>query len=339
MARGEVYVPLSVDYADDPKIIAAGERAEVLYVRALCLCKRTLSDGFVADVQLARFGLSGVQSRAKRLVDAGLWARVDGGYQIVAWLKRNKSRAQIEADGEVESSSGSFGNHVRWHVKRRVTVAGCRFCTGSTDREPESGGDRIPDREGDREGRIRPESTETETETDNNSSSSDSRGPEPALDDDEVAQANPAVGRRVDPEAVRSEFGKPNRKLETALSILADRDLTARQARADREPLHDVDAWTRKAIQRRRARHGADLIRLIAEHPRLTPTELADRLDDRLDHQHDDAQAAARARAEEGIAHVRDLAQTPPDPDLNVAGTSAARRALRSVPDQEPESV
>jgi hypothetical protein len=145
-----------------------------------------------------------------------------------------------------------------------------------------------------------------------NSSSSDSRGPDPATDG-----------------------GGPNRRVETALAILVDRDLTDRQQRSDREPLHDVDAWTRKAIQGRRARHGVELVRVAVDHPRLTPTELADRFDDRLDHRLDGAQAAARARAETGMAETRELAETPPDPDVNASGTTAARRALRSVPDQE----
>jgi hypothetical protein len=150
-----------------------------------------------------------------------------------------------------------------------------------------------------------------------NSSSSDSRGADP-------------------PEEGRNTRRRQEQRVETALSILADRDLTDRQTRSDREPLHDVDAWTRKAIQGRRARHGAELVRLAFEHPRLNPTELADRLDDRLDHRLDDPQAAARARQEAGSAQAHDLAQTAPDPELNVAGTSAARRALRSVP-QEPD--
>lgn len=290
MARGEVYVPLSVDYADDPKIIAAGERAEVLYVRALCLSKRILSDGFVADVQLSRFGLSGVHARARRLVEVGLWARVDNGYQVVAFLKRNRSRADVLADRAAEADR-------KRRERSRVRP----------DTDPPS--DRTPG--GRPTGVPRPE-TKTETVT-SDSSSSDSRPAEPELD------------------------GRPNRKLETALSILADRDLTARQRRADREPLHDVEAWTRKAIQGRRARHGAELVRLAVDHPRLTPTELADRLDERLDHQHDDAQAAARARAEAGMTQVRELTETDPDPDLNATGTEAARRALRSVPTPEAE--
>jgi hypothetical protein len=53
---GGLYVKLQADYSDDPKIIRAGEAAEVLYVRMLCFCARTLSDGLVDDAQMTRLG-------------------------------------------------------------------------------------------------------------------------------------------------------------------------------------------------------------------------------------------------------------------------------------------
>lgn len=110
---GRVHVPLDVNYADDPKIIEAGERAEILYVRALAFCKKLLSDGRVSDSQLQRFGLRGVTKRAQRLVEVGLWERVSDaegdGYQIVAWLKHNKSAEEIRALSVVRAEAGKQG--------------------------------------------------------------------------------------------------------------------------------------------------------------------------------------------------------------------------------------
>jgi hypothetical protein len=87
MAGGLLHVALDVDYADDEAIILAGEKAELLYVRALCTAKKSLSDGFVADAQIARYGLTGWQQRARRLVDVGLWRRdpTRAGYWILGW--------------------------------------------------------------------------------------------------------------------------------------------------------------------------------------------------------------------------------------------------------------
>lgn len=102
--RNGSYAPLSANYYDDDAIIAAGERAEVLFTRGLAFCARTLNDGFITDLQLTTFRLPGVKARATRLVEVGLWERSEpdlfgsegGGYRVVRWPKWNLTRAQIE---------------------------------------------------------------------------------------------------------------------------------------------------------------------------------------------------------------------------------------------------
>ena len=94
--RNGSFAPLSAHYYDDDAIIAAGEKAETLYVRGLAFAARKPVDGFISDLQLTTFRLPGVQARAARLVEVGLWERVEGGFQIAAWLKHNASKAEIE---------------------------------------------------------------------------------------------------------------------------------------------------------------------------------------------------------------------------------------------------
>lgn len=94
--RNGSFAPLSAHYYDDDAVIAAGEKAELLYVRSLAFAARKPTDGFISDLQLTTFRLPGVAARAQRLVDVGLWERVDDGYRIKAWLKHNASRAEIE---------------------------------------------------------------------------------------------------------------------------------------------------------------------------------------------------------------------------------------------------
>ena len=101
--RNGSFAPLSANYYDDDAIIAAGERAEVLFTRGLAFCARKPTDGFITDLQLTTFRLSGVQTRAKRLCEVGLWERVEDdllgtgrGYRVVSWLKHNRSKAEIE---------------------------------------------------------------------------------------------------------------------------------------------------------------------------------------------------------------------------------------------------
>lgn len=109
-----LHVQLDVDYYDNPKIIDAGEKAELLYLRSLAFCKKNWkADGFISDGQVTRSlagGLTGVQARVKRLVEVGLWDRVETdlfgngrGYQVVAWLDRNPSAAEIAAKRRADS--------------------------------------------------------------------------------------------------------------------------------------------------------------------------------------------------------------------------------------------
>lgn len=119
------YVPMDVNYADDPRVISAGEPAEVLFIRALCVAKRTMSDGFVDKVQLVRFGLADIDDRVARLVDVGLWDPVildDGGdgttgeiagYQVRSWLKWNASAEQIEEKSVARAKAGKKGGQRR----------------------------------------------------------------------------------------------------------------------------------------------------------------------------------------------------------------------------------
>lgn len=89
-------VDLDVNYADTEAMIAAGERAEVLFVRALAFMKRHETDGRITDAQLLRLGLPGVQARAKRLAAAGLWERREDAYYCSAFLAWNASKATVE---------------------------------------------------------------------------------------------------------------------------------------------------------------------------------------------------------------------------------------------------
>jgi hypothetical protein len=94
--RNGSFAPLSAHYYDDDAIIAAGEKAEVLFTRGLAFAARKPADGFISDLQLTTFRLPGVAGRAKTLVEVGLWEQIDGGYRIAAWLKHNASKAEIE---------------------------------------------------------------------------------------------------------------------------------------------------------------------------------------------------------------------------------------------------
>ena len=150
-----IYVPLDVNYADNARIITAGEAAELLYIRGLCLVKRQLSDGYIDAVQLPRLGLSNVEERAQRLVDVGLWERMPAvetraetmGYVVVGWLERNPSAEELAAVRQKKIEAGTIGGIQSGKVRRkqpvdkrgRFTSVGHRDGDRDGDREEPSG--------------------------------------------------------------------------------------------------------------------------------------------------------------------------------------------------------
>lgn len=77
------------------KVVAAGNPAIGLWARAGSLCAQQLTDGFVPDHMI---GALGTVAQAKRLVQVGLWDRVEGGYRFHEWDERQPSKASVEAE-------------------------------------------------------------------------------------------------------------------------------------------------------------------------------------------------------------------------------------------------
>lgn len=81
---------------------------------------------------------------ADRLVRAGMWhpTKRDGepGYVFHDWADHNPSR-----DDNDPSKSGTFGNHMRWHVQRGTVEPTCDHCPS----EPDEIADDRPDHRGD----------------------------------------------------------------------------------------------------------------------------------------------------------------------------------------------
>jgi hypothetical protein len=126
--NGEIHVQLAVNYGEDPKLRALAEfgrdarACRDLYVQMVCYCKRNLTDGFVPAVELGVlvYPDSPKTGRrdAERLVKVGLAEHQDDGYFIPGFLKRNKSKAQVEALSEARAESGRHGGVRSGQVRR-----------------------------------------------------------------------------------------------------------------------------------------------------------------------------------------------------------------------------
>lgn len=128
MSRGEIHVQLAVNYAEDLKLRALaryGREARGcrdLYVQMICYCKRNLTDGFVPAEELGVLvypdSLKAGRRDADRLVEVGLAEARDGGYFVPGFLKRNKSKAEVDAISAAKAESGRRGGIRSGQVRR-----------------------------------------------------------------------------------------------------------------------------------------------------------------------------------------------------------------------------
>lgn len=126
MRKPGPYVALSAFYADDEKIMEAGEDAELLYVRMLAYCSRTpLTEGWISDRALkSRLGIlprdagngagnvpgTDAGSRAGRLQESGLITRDGTGWRINSWLKWNRSAQEMGRERARDRGRKTSGN-------------------------------------------------------------------------------------------------------------------------------------------------------------------------------------------------------------------------------------
>ena len=106
------------------KVVAAGNPAMGLWVRAGSMCAQQLTDGFVPDHMVLSLG---TLAQAKKLVAVGLWNRVEGGYSFHEWEERQPSKASVEAE------RAAAAERMREHRKKKreaTTKAGTKIPNG-----------------------------------------------------------------------------------------------------------------------------------------------------------------------------------------------------------------
>lgn len=116
MTRRAPYVPLEVGFWDDPKIVAVGEGAAVLYLRMLCYAKANQTDGYVPWAVIRRWGHpQTAKRRLSRLHSATIlepFTNHSGtveGYTIVAYLRHNRPATAIAELSHKRRSAGAAG--------------------------------------------------------------------------------------------------------------------------------------------------------------------------------------------------------------------------------------
>ena len=95
------------------------------------------SDGFV-PLEILEDWDDNALELADRLVAAGMWHPTqregEPGYMFHDWHDHNPAR-----DDNDPSSTGTFGNHVRWHVQRKLVDPNCAHCPTEPDASADIG--------------------------------------------------------------------------------------------------------------------------------------------------------------------------------------------------------
>lgn len=91
-----------------PKVLATDADALGLWVVAGAWSGSNLTDGFVPDHVLSRL-LPESDKLARKLVTAGLWRRVRGGYQFHDWNAYQPSSSDVRAMREKRANAGRIG--------------------------------------------------------------------------------------------------------------------------------------------------------------------------------------------------------------------------------------
>lgn len=100
-------------FLDNQKVRMAGKEPTYLYISGLIYSSSQITEGFISDDVLGLVAYKGFikneKSHAKKLVECGLWDRVEGGYQIHDYLEYNPTKAEIEQARAKKAAAGRKG--------------------------------------------------------------------------------------------------------------------------------------------------------------------------------------------------------------------------------------
>lgn len=127
MAISEIYIKLIVGFPKDPKVRSLAQfgadagLARDLYVQMCLYCKDMLSDGFVPEYELGvlvwPLDLEHGKQLAKQLASVGLTKESSkagaSGWDVLAYLRRNGSREDVERLSKVRAEAGRTGGKAK----------------------------------------------------------------------------------------------------------------------------------------------------------------------------------------------------------------------------------
>ena len=98
--QGVTWIKLEDSFTSNPKIAMLPDSAFRLYIIGLCYAGKHLTDGFIPAPLRRSLGTTAASKATSKLLEKGLWIKVESGYQIHDYLKHQTSKAQAEMEKE-----------------------------------------------------------------------------------------------------------------------------------------------------------------------------------------------------------------------------------------------
>ena len=117
------WIKLEDTFPSNPKIATLSDREFRLYNHALCWCGLHLTDGSIPSQIVNKLGIKNASKHAQKLVENGLWIRVEDGYLIHDYLKHQTSKAQAEQEKETNRLRAQKARKVKADALRHAVTA------------------------------------------------------------------------------------------------------------------------------------------------------------------------------------------------------------------------
>ena len=118
------WIKLEDSFPDHPKIAALSDRAFRVHISALCYCGKYLTNGVIPAPIANKICVNNGSRIIKRLVEIGLWSRVEGGYEINDYLKYQTSKEQAEMEKETNRLRAARARETRASSLRNGVTSG-----------------------------------------------------------------------------------------------------------------------------------------------------------------------------------------------------------------------
>ena len=117
------WIKLEDTFPTNPKIASLSDREYRLYLHALCWCGLHLTDGSIPIQIVNKLGIKNASKHANKLVEIGLWIKVEGGYQVHDYLKHQTSKAQAEQEKETNRLRAQKARKARAERERNAVTS------------------------------------------------------------------------------------------------------------------------------------------------------------------------------------------------------------------------